>query len=157
MPDNNPLKHQIECDMLSRPSDTALRKLYFDVLNEISNSRFWLFSVTFPEILTPLLFRGATSDVWNMEVVFLKREYDLPMLAPRRISDVGAYAGYTSVFSANRHQDAQIIAIEPPGANFDMLQANTAPYKNIRCVPAAAWNRRSELHLADIPYGDWGT
>jgi FkbM family methyltransferase len=154
---NSFAKLQIESQMLSYPSDEALRAQYFGVLNDISRSQFGSFAAILPEILTPLLFRGATSDVWNMEFVFLKHEYDLPIPAPRRILDVGAYAGYTSVFFANRYPDAEIIAVEPPGANFEILQANTAPYRNIHCVPAAVWHRRAELRLADIPYGDWGT
>jgi FkbM family methyltransferase len=149
-------KYQLEADMRARQLDHSLRVQYFDVLNRISRSYLGSFFAVFPEIATPLLFQGASSDVWNMQQVFLDRQYDVGIPKPRKILDLGAYVGYTAVYFANRFPSASIISVEPPGSNFDTLVANTAAYSNIRCLPAAVWHERTELTLADCSYGDWG-
>jgi FkbM family methyltransferase len=149
-------KCQFEAEMRVHPRDHALRVRYFDVLNRISRSHLGSFFAVFPEITTPLLFRGASSDVWNMQQVFLDRQYDVEIPEPRKILDLGAYVGYTAVYFANRFPSANIISVEPPGSNFDALVANTVAYPNIRCLPAAVWHERGELTLEDFSYGDWG-
>jgi FkbM family methyltransferase len=149
-------KYQLEAEMRAQPHDYSLTVRYFDILNRISRSHLGSFFAVFPEIATPLLFRGASSDVWNMQQVFLDRQYDVEIPAPRRILDLGAYVGYTAVYFANRFPSANIISVEPPGSNFDTLVANTAPYPNIQCLPAAVWHERGELTLEDSSYGDWG-
>jgi len=149
-------KHQFEAEMRVHPRDHTLRLRYFDVLNRISRSHFGPFFAVFPEITTPLLFRGASSDVWNMQQVFLDRQYDVEIPKPGKILDLGAYVGYTAVYFANRFPSARMISVEPPGSNFDALVANTVAYPNIRCLPAAVWHEGGELTLEDFSYGDWG-
>jgi hypothetical protein len=101
-----------------------------------------------PEITTPLLFRGGSSDVWNMQQVFMNRQYDVEILEPHKILNLGAYVGYTAVYFANRFPTASIISVEPPGSNFDTLVANTAAYPNIRCLPAALLRLNSSMENA---------
>jgi FkbM family methyltransferase len=149
-------KYQLEAEMQADPNDRSLRTRYFDLLNTISRSYLGSFFAVLPEITTPLLFRGASSDVWNLQQVFLDRQYDVEIPEPGKILDLGAYVGYTAVYFANRFPSAGIISVEPPGSNFDTLVANTAAYANIRCLPAAVWHERTELALADCSYGDWG-
>jgi FkbM family methyltransferase len=149
-------KYQLEAEMRTYPKEHNLRDRYFDVLNRISRSHLGSLFAVLPEITTPLLFRGASSDVWNMQQVFLDHQYDMEIHEPCRILDLGAYAGYTAVYFANRFPNASIISVEPPGSNFDTLVANTVAYPNIRCLPAAVWHERGELTLADCSYGDWG-
>jgi FkbM family methyltransferase len=150
-------KYQIEAEMQANTKDDAARERYFDLLNQITRSHFGAFFAVFPEITTPLLLRGGSSDVWNMEQVFLRRQYAIKIYEPKRILDLGAYVGYTAVFFANRFPNAQIISVEPPGSNFDTLLANTAAYPNVRCLAAAVWHERTEIIVADWFYGDWGT
>jgi len=149
-------KYQLEAEMRVHPSEHPLRARYFDILNRISRSYLGSFFAVLPEITTPLLFRGASSDVWNMQQVFLDRQYDVEIPEPHKILDLGAYVGYTAVYFANRFPSVSIISVEPPGSNFDTLIANTAPYPTIRCLPAAVWHERTELALEDCSYGDWG-
>lgn len=149
-------KYQLEAEMRAHPNDHTLRARYFDILNGISRSHLGSFFAVLPEITTPLLFRGASSDVWNLQQVFLDRQYDMEIPEPGRILDLGAYVGYTAVYFANRFPSASIISVEPPGSNFDTLVANTVAYPNIRCLPAAVWHEHEELTLADCSYGDWG-
>src|SRR5262249_31736623 len=70
---------------------------------------------------------------------------------------LGGYCGYAAVYFANRFPGARIVTVEPPGPNFEVLRANTAPYANIRTLPAAVWHERTQARLAGHVYGDWGT
>jgi FkbM family methyltransferase len=70
--------------------------------------------------------------------------------------DIGAYCGYVAVYFANRFPDAEIMCVEPPGANFDALLVNTAAYANIRCLAAAVWRERTTLQWSGPVLGDWG-
>jgi FkbM family methyltransferase len=149
-------KYQLEAEMQAHPNKDTFKIQYFDILNRISRSHFGSFFAVLPEITTPLLFRGASSDVWNMQQVFLDRQYDIEISEPSKILDLGAYVGYTAVYFANRFPNSSIISVEPPGSNFDILVVNTAAYPNIRCLRAAVWHERAELTLADCSYGDWG-
>ena len=66
-------KYQLEAEMRVDPNERTLRARYFDILNTISRSHFGSFFAVLPEVTTPLLFRGASSDVWNLQQVFLDR------------------------------------------------------------------------------------
>ena len=158
-------KHRLEGAMQRQPDDIAVRDAYFSCLLQISHSHFGAIFASLPEIRTPLLFRGASSDVLNLTNIFSYAEdpsryaygvYGIEMPEPRRILDIGAYCGYTAVYFATRFPDAEIVCIEPPGANFDVLGANTAAYANIRCLPAAIWPRRTHVVAAGHVSGDWG-
>ncbi len=159
-------KDELECAMRSRPKDLALRQEYFALLEEISRSNLGGFYASLPEILTPIMLRAGTSDVWNLRQIFMDGEfgpgeyiygdYAFRMPPLRRILDLGAYCGYTAVYFANRFPNAEIICVEPPGANFDVLRANTAPYSKIRCVAAAVWHERTSVQLSGQLLGDWG-
>src|SRR5260370_4785934 len=94
-------------------NEDALGSRYFDVLNTISRSYLGSVFAALPDITTPLLFRGSSSDVWNMQQVFLDRQYDVNIAEPRTILDLGAYVGYTAVYFANRFRTASIISVVP--------------------------------------------
>src|SRR5919199_3529981 len=88
-------KLQLEAAMQAEPQDASVRDRYFRILGEISRTYFGSLFACLPEIATPLLLRGASSDIWNMRQVFLHREYDVEVEEPGTILDFGAYAGYT--------------------------------------------------------------
>ena len=160
-------KSRLEIAMRGAPQDVALRQDYFGVLDLVSRSGFGAFFANLPEIRTPLMFRGGSSDFWNLRQIFIEGgvgeqayaygDYQFPIPPPRRILDLGAYAGYTAVYFANRFPDASIIAVEPSSCNFHVLRANTAPYPTIRCLHAAVWHETTMVATARHLYGDWGT
>lgn len=159
-------KSRLELAMRSAPRSLSIRTMYFEVLNRLSQSHLGWFFALFPEINTPLLFRSASSDLFNLRQIYLDYswgsesfyygEYGFDIPRPNRILDLGAYCGYTPVYFANRFADAQIICVEPSASSFRLLLANTAPYPNIRCLPAAVWHERAELKHAGQLLGDWG-
>jgi len=159
-------KTKLEAAMLGSPADYAIRREYFAVLMQISYASFGSFFAHLPEIKTPVLFRGGTSDIWNLQQIFLLQwhdadfhygDYGFPIPTPRRILDLAAYSGYTGVYFANRFPAAEILCIEPAEAIFAALRANTAAYPNISCERAAVWHERAVLHTAGNFLGDWGT
>jgi FkbM family methyltransferase len=159
-------KSRLELAMRSVPGSLSIRTMYFEVLNRLSQSHLGWFFAVFPEINTPLLFRSASSDLFNLQQIYLNYiwgtqsfyygEYGFDIPRPNRILDLGAYCGYTAVYFANRFPEAQIICVEPSASSFRLLLANTAPYPNIRCLPAAVWHERAELKQAGQLLGDWG-
>ena len=102
-----------------------------------------------------------TSDVFNLRQIFENEEYAFGTSAtPRRILDLGAYAGYAAVWFANRFPDAEIFCVEPSPANFRMLSLNTLPYEQIRRIQGAVWDRSTALEIrsptSDVwPAGAW--
>jgi FkbM family methyltransferase len=159
-------KAQLEAAMRVEPKSLQIRTRYFELLNSLSRSHFGLFFAIFPEIATPLIFRSASSDLHNLEQIYLAYswgdgdfyygDYGFDIPTPSRILDLGAYCGYTGVYFANRFPQAEIVCVEPSAPSFRLLLANTAPYPNIRCLPAAVWHERTELEPAGHLLGDWG-
>ncbi len=161
------VKQQLETAMCSEPTNWTLRREYFEVLERISNAHLGCFYAWLPDIATPLMLRASTSDIWNLRQIFFKGDepaapykygdYGFEIPPVRRILDLGAYCGYAAIYFANRFPDAEITCVEPPGANFDALQVNTAPYANIFRVAAAVWRERTVLQSSGHVLGDWGT
>ncbi len=160
------VQHELESAMRSDPSNWALRKEYFGVLEEMSRRHLGVFYANLPDVATPLMIRASTSDIWNLRQIFLDGDcmsepymygdYGFAMPRPRRILDLGAYCGYSAVYFANRFPEAKIVCVEPPGANFDALCVNTSVYSNIRRLAAAVWTERTTVHRSGHVLGDWG-
>lgn len=107
--------------------------------------------------------RPASSDVDVFRSVFLAGEYDRPDLGlgVRTVVDLGANAGMSTVFFAQRHPGAQVIALEPEPGNFRQLQRNTRGLPNVVPLQAAVWHSDMRLDLrttddAGHPLGEWG-
>jgi FkbM family methyltransferase len=158
-------KLRLEALMRQRPHDIPLREAYFACLLQISRTHLGTIFVQLPEISAPLIFRSASSDILNLTNIFSYAEdlskymygvYGFAMPRPRRILDIGAYCGYSAIYFAHRFPDAEIVCIEPPGANFDTLVANTAVHANIHCIPAAVWPTHAQVVAAGHHSGDWG-
>jgi FkbM family methyltransferase len=100
--------------------------------------------------------RPDSSDRAAFEHVFAGAyELDLPA-EPRLIVDLGANAGYASVFFALRYPAAQVIAVEPVPANAKLLRKNVRRLRRVDVVEAAAWPRPARLGLVDPGKGYWG-
>lgn len=82
--------------------------------------------------------------------IFEEREYAdfFPFYEKACIVDIGAHAGYFSLFaSQNLHRDSHIIAIEPDATNLSLLKSNCATRKNMLIVNAAVSDRDGEMNL----------
>jgi FkbM family methyltransferase len=103
-----------------------------------------------PNVKHPLHLRAGTSDLYMFEEVFLDGEYELETtLEPKLILDVGANAGFASVYFANRFPDARILAVEPDPSNVATLRRNVALYRNVEVIEGAVWWESTTLSLDD--------
>jgi FkbM family methyltransferase len=110
-----------------------------------------------PGIATAVVLRAGENDLAPYGQVFHAREYELDFArAPRTVIDAGANLGFASLYFANRHPDARIVAIEAEASNFALLRRNVAPYGNVTPVHAALWDEESTVRVVESPYGSWG-
>jgi len=108
-----------------------------------------------PAVATPIELRIGTSDGFVFDQVFVDREYEIDYPSPQRIVDAGANVGLATLWFANRHPNAEIIAIEPDAGNFVQLQRNVRGYPNVRCIQAGLWHRSGRLRVQDSQIHAW--
>jgi FkbM family methyltransferase len=118
--------------------------------------RFELTEIVLPELRFPLYARNGTSDLFNINQIFARREYGSLPITPTTVLDLGAYCGYAAVFLADRYPDSIVVSLEPEQDNFRMLLLNSRPYPNIYCVNAGVWSEGGFLKLQKQVGGDWG-
>lgn len=116
-----------------------------------------LLCVNRPDIKFPLHLRIPSSDVPTFSQIFKRKEYDFDARRePKFIVDAGANIGLASIYFANRFPEAKIIAIEPEKSNYDLLEKNVSPYKNVVPVQAALWHEDCVINLVDPALGNSG-
>jgi FkbM family methyltransferase len=116
--------------------------------------------------------RGSQADLGVFEQIFVAQDYSLgrlrrgpelvqryeAMLASGKtpiIVDAGANIGASVVYWAIHFPKAQILAIEPDGANFALLQKNTQGL-NVVLHEAAIGSAEGSASLSDPGEGEWG-
>lgn len=105
----------------------------------------------------PLFCRYGTSDRAVFTQIFVEREYSCidNLNDIRFIIDCGANCGYSSASFLTQFPDAQVVAIEPDRANFEMLQRNMEPYGNrVSMLHSAVWSHRVGLVVRRGQYRD---
>jgi FkbM family methyltransferase len=112
--------------------------------------------IAVPGMAHPVLMRTGTSDRSAFNEVIVKRWYDHPYPGqPRFIIDAGANVGYASVRFAELYPQAEIVAIEPDGENFEILQHNVAPYPKVRGLRCGLWPRTAALVIENPEAKSW--
>jgi len=96
-------------------------------------------------------------------MIFEQNEY-LPLTDidhPSVIVDLGANAGFSSVYFLNRFPEASVIAVEPDSRNVEVCRRNLAGYGGrARLIYGAVWSRMTTLALVTGSYRDgreWAT
>jgi FkbM family methyltransferase len=107
--------------------------------------------------------RIGSSDLDAIRLIFEENEY-LPLTRVENVSvivDLGANAGYSSVYFLDRFPEASAIAVEPDPRNLEICRRNLAPYAGrVTLLEGAVWSRRSHLALVPGKYRDrreWST
>jgi len=127
---------------------TGLR-LYFYTKNVPSNG------IKLPFLQHRVYLREAMSDRLMFEQLFLKKEYDIEIpFEPKTIIDLGANAGFASIFFANRFPKSKILSLEPDEANYKLAQRNTEAYNNITVLKGAIWHKAEKLKVVDHGHGE---
>lgn len=135
---------------------------YYNLLRNISNWPLYLAVKFGLARLDPLFFstrRGIRVEVPRrllhtfkeifMDECYLK-DMRFPLPANPVIIDVGANAGYFSLFALSRFRGARVFSFEPIPANFRLLERNRNLNPGLRwlCVQKAVAGRSGELVLA---------
>jgi len=105
----------------------------------------------------PLKCRPNTSDFDSFGQIFVGREYRCldDVCHADLIVDCGANVGYSSAYFLSKFPKSYLIAIEPEGGNFSLLQTNLAPYNGrYHAICSAVWSRPVGLVLSEVPFGD---
>jgi FkbM family methyltransferase len=80
---------------------------------------------------TPLTLRRTNSDIFVVRDVFESEDYGfvrkMELPANATILDLGANIGLASLYFASLFAESKIFAVEPDGANCDLLERNCAP------------------------------
>jgi FkbM family methyltransferase len=111
------------------------------------------------EALPPVHFRPGTTDARVISQVLVDDEYApvMDLADVRVIVDAGANIGATSMQLLEVYPKATVIAIEPDGATFEVLETNLKPY-GARAVAlrAALWGEKRSLAIARGHFRDGG-
>lgn len=105
----------------------------------------------------PLYCRPDTSDLNVFWQIFIAREYRCldEVKQADLIIDCGANVGYSSAYFLSSYPKAMVVAVEPDGENFAMLERNLAPFKSrTRLVRSAVWSHAVGLKLSEDVFGD---
>lgn len=103
----------------------------------------------------PVTVRGMTSDIQAFIEVFIFKIYKIPSEEVTTIMDIGANAGYASIYFAHFFPNARIIAVEPEHSNYQILIKNTMNHRNIICIQSAIWPHEAELALQNPQASNW--
>jgi FkbM family methyltransferase len=108
----------------------------------------------FPGTAHPVYVRPGGTDAGIAEATLVRQYHGClrPKFPVSLIIDAGAYAGYTSVFFANRYPDAEIIALEPDAENYSLAKMNLSPYhQRVKLLNAAVWYKSGPIRV--LPTG----
>lgn len=68
---------------------------------------------------------------------------------PRRILDLGAHTGMTTMYFATNFPKAEVVAVEPGLTSFGLLSLNTAQFSNVFVEYGAAWDKVGTVKLTE--------
>lgn len=139
-----------------RYARAGLTGFYWTLHGKLTGSQ-RLVTVRGPGIRFPFRIRVPSTDEPTYEEVFNRPDYRFDALrAPAVIVDAGANVGLTSILFANRFPGARILAIEPERGNYELLERNVEPYRNVTPIRAALWSENGTVSLVDPGNGSWG-
>ncbi|MEE3501473.1 hypothetical protein [Acidiphilium acidophilum] len=150
-------KRRMEEALQLDPDNRSVLDEYFDILRNISMRSLGLFTARLPGIANPIYLRANTSDILNFGQIFLNDEYGFEFLVePRRILDLGGYAGYAALYLNRRFPQAEIVSVEPSVDNYGMLRLNTVNVTRISAVNGAIWNVPGFVGRSGLEDEHWG-
>ena len=104
----------------------------------------------------PIALRRGTSDLMNFSQHFWEGELDgVDFGSPRRILDLGAYAGYSVRYLRERFPDAEIVAVEADPKNFEVLKMNCGDMEGVHLINAAVMGTSGKVSIIQGGEGLW--
>jgi FkbM family methyltransferase len=115
-----------------------------------------LVSLRYPGFDHEIWLRSGTSDYKVFSEIFLHSEYAFDFrFEPKTIIDAGANIGLATLQLASRYPAAQIVAVEPDPANFEILVRNTSHLSLVTRLQAAIWWREESVKVANSHDEAW--
>ena len=115
-----------------------------------------LFPVQVPGYTAKIWLRAGSSDRQVFDEIITGNELDFELPdQPKRVLDLGANIGLSSVYLANRYPEARILSLEVDSGNVDVLRRNTNSYKNITIVPKAVWSQDGYVRIINPHEDSW--
>jgi FkbM family methyltransferase len=111
----------------------------------------------FPGTAHPVYLRPGGTDAGIAEAALIRQYHAClrPKFPVSLIIDAGAYAGYTSVFFANRYPGAEIVALEPDAENYSLAKMNLSPYhQRVKLFNAAVWYKSGPIRVVPAERSD---
>jgi FkbM family methyltransferase len=106
--------------------------------------------IAIPGLPHPVSLRCGTADASTFEKIFVWNDYDLDYPdGVKTVIDAGANIGLSAVYFATRFPNAKVVAIEPQGENFRLLERNTRHYPQVVPLHAALWSDDTTLGLSN--------
>ena len=144
---------------------------YFNLLKNLSNWWLYLAAKFGFQTRDPLMFRtrsGVAVEVprrllQTFKEIFMSECYckgiSLPAVDRPVVIDVGANAGFFSLFVLSRLRDVRVFSYEPMPANFTQLKRNLGlnPGRSARCFQMAVGGQEGTLMLVDESGGQFTT
>jgi FkbM family methyltransferase len=85
----------------------------------------------------------------------VKASYQAALAAGKTplILDCGGHIGLSAVWFASRFPQAKVYTVEPSSANFEILQKNTGPYRNVERFNGGVWGQSCHLEISNPDSG----
>lgn len=134
----------------------------------VPSGGYYRFKVKAPGFRRTIALRRGTSDLATCRQVFGGNEYNLRRLARwdeiltlyaridrPLILDLGANIGLATLYFAKNWPKAHIVAVEPDGANFQVMHANLDGLPNVKLVNAAAASEDGAVEIINPDDSAW--
>lgn len=103
--------------------------------------------------------RKGTTDFRVFRQIMVFGQYNISRINKTKnvetIVDLGSNIGLSVLHFKSKYPNARIIAVEPERGNYELLQKNVAPYKNVYCLNNAIWHTNKNLNLFDGGQGEY--
>jgi FkbM family methyltransferase len=107
----------------------------------------------------PVHLRPGSTDNCVFKQIFLKQDLNIPALEdiePKRILDLGANIGMSSLYLKNRFPDAEIVGVEPDSSNGEMYRKNLRHYPDVSLLETAVRGSNQKVSKVDNGRGESG-
>lgn len=112
---------------------------------KIKQNKEFIFNLSLNNFNFNFHFLGNHHELLMMNEIFCNQEYNVSIVNPKNIIDLGSNIGISSVFFATKFPNAKIYCVEPDPDTFNILIKNCSQFKNIKAFNLAIYDKNSEI------------
>ncbi|MCS5489028.1 FkbM family methyltransferase [Algoriphagus limi] len=112
----------------------------------------------FKRIGKKLMIRDGNSDIRVFKQIFIDEVYNFfpDQFEPKIIIDAGANVGYSPIWFKLMFPTSNVLAIEPEGKNFKILERNISGIPDIKALKNGLWYEETSLSISNPSSDSWG-